>query len=181
MKLKWTLLFCGLYFAIGILACEKKSTSLPSETILKKSESPSANKSEELTNLFLMANFFSQALDQSLIKPDLLKEKFCSIEPEQITQYSMAVKARIDAWLQNKQLTDLPAVEQCAQNCLCDFYIDIDDKLVADLKQRESIKQVALVQQKLQNGKQCLTQLENFCESADFNSLKKDIAMIGAQ
>ena len=152
------------------------TTSKAPETTTAKSQ---ANKAQpfvaSLERLYIMATFFSEAMTVHLKDPQVLQTQFCGIESEQITLYSMAIKSRIDEWIKNHSATDLPSIHQCAESCMCSFYIDIDQSLVPNSKQRNDLTKTARSLLKKENTKNCIKTLSNFCESPEFKELQTEV------
>ena len=139
----------------------------------QKSDDPKSLLNQ-IEYLYPMATFFSAALDDSLKNENLLKN-YCDIKPEQITLYSMAIKARIDDWMMNKKFSQLPDVQLCAQNCICDLYIDLSENILPEAKKRNEVTQTAKALQKKQSASACLKLIPDFCQSKEFQILKTEV------
>ncbi len=138
-----------------------------------KKETPSQASIEQL---YLMATFFSEALNASIKDSKAALPMFCNVQPEQITLYSMAIKSRIDDWAQSRPFNTYPDINLCADHCMCSLYLDISETLIPDLKQRMALSEKARTLQKKENSQECLQRLANFCKSPEFKQLQDEVS-----
>lgn len=167
--------FLLAFFCLFFLSCEAKKDSALATTPAPAQAPQPQSFQASIEKLYVMATFFSEAMTAQSKDPNSLKTKFCGIEPEQITFYSMAVKSRIDEWVQDRTYNNYPDVEKCSDSCMCSLYIGLDESLVPDDKKRDALTKTAQANAKKENAEKCLASLPNFCESTEFKQLKTEV------